>query len=53
MYWVANSSETVDEREEKWLSIVNHIVGIHQHDGHKIFVECLHGPLERAWLKSG
>ena len=53
IYWVGDSSKAADEREEKWCSILNHIVNVHKHDGHKTFVECLHGPLEREWLKPG
>ncbi|CAB4021741.1 Hypothetical predicted protein [Paramuricea clavata] len=53
IYWVGDLSSTEDERKEKWHSILNHIVNIHKHDGHKIFVECLHGTLEREWLKQG
>lgn len=53
IYWVGDSSESEDEREEKWRSILNHIVNIHKHADHKIFKECLHGTLEREWLKQG
>ena len=41
VYWVGDSSESEDEREEKWRSILNHIVNIHKHDDNKIFTECL------------
>jgi hypothetical protein len=53
IYWIADSRETEDEREEKWRSILNHIVNIHEHADHSIFVECLHGTLEREWLRKG
>ena len=53
MYWVADSSTNADEREEKWRSLLNHVVNIHKHDGHKVFVECLHSTVEREWLKQG
>ena len=42
LYWVGNSSETPDEREERWRSILNHIANIHEHNGHKLFTKCLH-----------
>ncbi|CAB3997272.1 Hypothetical predicted protein [Paramuricea clavata] len=53
IYWIGDSSTTDDEREEKWRSLLNHIVDIHKHDGNTLFVECLHGTLEREWLKQG
>ena len=53
IYWVGDSSTTADEREEKWRSILNHIVNVHTHANHKIFAKCLHGTIEREWLKQG
>ncbi|XP_028410291.1 uncharacterized protein LOC114532904 [Dendronephthya gigantea] len=53
IYWVGDSSETEDEREEKWRSILNHIINVHEHAGHKVFVKCLHGTIERDWIKKG
>ena len=59
VYYVA-SSTTDDEtemRKAKWVSLVNHIQGIHQ--GHsEIFPQCLHGELKegernKKWLKPG
>lgn len=44
---------TGDEKEEKGLSIANHIANIHVHRENKIFTNCTHGVLERAWLKEG
>ena len=37
IYWVGATGESEDEREQKRLSILNHIVNIHQHANHKIF----------------
>ncbi len=53
MYWVASSSKTNDEKEEKWKSITNHVFNVHVHKGNKIFTKCTHAVLERAWLKQG
>ena len=53
MYWVASSSTTGDEREEKWLSIANHIANIHVYPENKIFSKCTHDVIEREWLKEG
>ena len=48
MYWVASSSKTNDEKEEKWKSITNHVVNVHVHKGNKIFTKCTHGVLARV-----
>ena len=53
MYWVASSSSSVDEKQEKWESIINHIVDIHVHKEKKIFTKCTHIAVEREWLKQG
>ena len=53
IYCVGDSIKSEGEKEEKWRSILNHIVNIHKHDDNKIFTECLHGTLEREWLKQG
>jgi hypothetical protein len=50
---VAISSTSPNEREEKWRSILNHIVDIHVHEGNKIFKKCTHETVERDWLKLG
>ena len=53
MYWVASSSSSADEKQEKWESIINHIVDIHVHKEKKIFTKCTHIAVEREWLKQG
>ena len=53
IYWVAISSTSPNEREEKWLILLNHIVDVHVHEGNKIFKKCTHETVERDWLKSG
>ena len=53
IYWVGSTSTREDEREEKWRSILNHIVNIHVHSDHKIFTKCIHGTIDRAWLTPG
>ena len=39
---------------EKWLSMLNHIRGIHSWEDNKLFHKCEHGQLdqERKWLKT-
>lgn len=55
MYWVAGTSGAdPDLKEQKWLSILNHIVD--KHDGHgTLFYQCVHQELRepRAWLNNG
>ena len=53
MYWVAISSKTEIEKEEKWTSLTNHFVNIHDHSGNKVFRKCAHEVIEREWLKLG
>ena len=53
MYWVASSSTSPDEKQEKWEIITNHIVNIHTHEKNKLFTECTHETVEREWLKKG
>ena len=53
IYWVANTSTSADEKEEKWRSILNHIANIHIHEDNKIYTKCTHGTIERDWLKQG
>ncbi|KAJ8301015.1 hypothetical protein KUTeg_022534 [Tegillarca granosa] len=54
MYWCAASSNGNGEVVlEKWLSILNHVVDIHEGHGNK-FLECVHDQLEdRVWMKEG
>lgn len=55
LYWCAASSHGDGEQvKAKWLSILKHVMNIHQ--GHsETFPECAHGPLEeeREWLRRG
>ena len=53
MYWVAISSKTELEKEEKWTSLKNHIANIHDHSENKVFKKCTHQLIERQWLKLG
>jgi hypothetical protein len=53
MYWVASSSTSPDEKQEKWEIITNHIVNIHTHKKNKLFTECTNETVEREWLKKG
>ena len=50
---MASSSSNENEREEKWMSLLNHIVDVHTHTDNQLFMKCEHGVLERAWLKAG
>jgi len=53
MYWAAASSITGEETVAKWVSVVNHVQNIHQHDDWQ-FPVCLHGPTddhEKKWLR--
>ena len=52
MYWVAISSQSPAEREEKWLSLLNHIVNVHVHKDNKLFKKCVHETIERQWLET-
>ncbi|CAB3977882.1 Hypothetical predicted protein [Paramuricea clavata] len=53
IYWVASSSKHEDEKEEKWLSLLNHIVNVHIHKDFELFRVCTHEVLDREWLKPG
>ncbi|XP_070172947.1 uncharacterized protein [Littorina saxatilis] len=57
LYWVASSTPPGEFRAEqaraKWVSVCNHITGVHTHDSEH-FPQCLHGPLEdRIWMIAG
>lgn len=53
-YWVAASSgDNGQLKLEKWKSISNHIINVHNHDS-EIYPECEHGELEpRDWMRHG
>ena len=51
---MASSSTDEDEREEKWLSLLNHIINVLVHEDLKHFKKCSHELLDdRDWLKAG
>jgi hypothetical protein len=51
---VASSSKHEDEKEEKWLSLLNHIVNVHVYKDFELFRICTHEVLlDREWLKPG
>ena len=55
LYWCASSSQGNGlEMEHKWISVLHHIVSIHQGHG-ELFPVCLHPmPLpDRIWLEEG
>nr|XP_034319955.1 uncharacterized protein LOC117687484 [Crassostrea gigas] len=53
-YWVAASSGDNNQLKlDKWRSISNHIINVHNHDS-EIFPEYEHGELEpRDWMQQG
>ena len=53
MYWVAISSSSPKEKEEKWLTLINHIANVHVHENNELFKVCTHELIERQWLKKG
>ena len=53
MYWVAISSSSPKEKEEKWLTLINHITNVHVHENNELFKVCTHELIERQWLKKG
>lgn len=53
IYWIASSSSEEPEKEEKWLSLLNHIVNIHVHKDNKLFKACTHETVDRQWIKAG
>lgn len=54
LYWCAASSNgNGDLISQKWLSILNHVVEVHEGHG-DLYPRCLHGPLDdRDWIKQG
>lgn len=55
-WWCCASADgNVDMLREKWTSILNHIVDVHEWEGNKYFHNCEHGVLEkkRTYLKFG
>ncbi|XP_068760318.1 uncharacterized protein [Montipora capricornis] len=60
MFWCAASTDDDDDdlKEEKWLSITNHIMNKHSGHDSPLFPQCLHGRLhgrerKKKWLKPG
>ena len=53
VYWCASSSRGDGELvEEKWMSLFNHLINVHEGHGQK-YKSCPHGEIERNWLKAG
>uniref|UniRef100_A0AAV2LVB2 THAP-type domain-containing protein n=1 Tax=Knipowitschia caucasica TaxID=637954 RepID=A0AAV2LVB2_KNICA len=56
MYWVAASSKSEEEKVAKWISQMNHMQDIHQHDN-PLFPSCVHSEREtrdpEKWFKPG
>ena len=50
---MVSSSKHEDEREEKWLSLLNHIIDVHVHKDFKLIKKCIHEVLDRELLKPG
>ena len=50
---MASSTRNGDETEEKWSSLLDHIVNVHVHTDNKIFKKCIHEEVDRAWLTQG
>ena len=50
---MASSTRNGDEREEKWLSLLDYIVNAHVHTDDKIFKKSIHKEVDRAWLTQG
>ena len=53
MYWMAISSSSPKEKEEKWLTLINHIANVHVYENNELFKVCTHELIERQWLKKG
>ena len=53
IYWCAASSgDDKDLVKEKWISIVNHLINIHEGHG-ELFPTCQHDKIDRQWLEPG
>ena len=54
LYWCAASSDgDGDLVQQKWFSILNHVVNVHEGHG-ELFTECQHGDLlDRDWMLKG
>uniref|UniRef100_A0A8P4G5H1 THAP-type domain-containing protein n=1 Tax=Dicentrarchus labrax TaxID=13489 RepID=A0A8P4G5H1_DICLA len=56
IYWTAASSTSVPERTAKWMSILNHVRDIHNHED-PVFPQCLHPTCtsrdKSKWLTTG
>ena len=54
-YWVAASSGNNGQMKiDKWKSISNHLINVHEHNS-EVFPQCEHGQLDetRAWMQQG
>jgi hypothetical protein len=58
LYWCAATSTSGQETVAKWISVINHIQDIHEHDDWR-FSSCAHGPIPtdtrrlKKWLNPG
>ena len=59
LYWTAASTPDGNGKVmlQKWQSVANHVINIHQHEG-SLFLSCQHGPPQdgdrrKKWLKRG
>ena len=59
LYWTAASTPDGNGKVmlQKWQSVANHVINIHQHEG-SLFPSCQHGPPQdgdrrKKWLKRG
>ena len=54
LYWtVASTIPGSKERREKWSSLKNHMVNVHNHPQNEIFKPCEHGPLPTEFVVEG
>lgn len=57
LYWcvASTTSENPDEMKAKWLSLENHIHGVHRGHGNPLFPKCVHrsirGRRQKQWFK--